>query len=936
MPQFQDLVRNFWFSNRFADTPLAFGEKLDLLTREIRQWALGRTSSVKRQVQVITKFLSKCDKQMEIRPLTELEKVLKMLLKRRFVTLAELEEEIWKQRSAIKWRLEGDKNTAFFHAVATNNKRKNQIQKLMVDEVELTDQKSKGRAFFTFFCSLMGSGSEQLPITHWNSFFDLPQHELFSDLHRPITTQEVISAIDSWPCNRSPGPDGYTGDFFKAFKEELVPEITATLNSALSLSSLSPLNSSIIALIPKTEGANQVKDFRPISIIHSMQRILSKILTVRFTPIFERLTSQNQTGFIRGRSITENFLSAQELIYFAQRTRTPMAIFKADIHKAFDTLSWEFTEHVLKALGFPSICVSWILNCVLRGTSRVIVNGIAGKPITLKRGVRQGDPISPYIFITAFDFLSKWISRLAQDGIFKVPKPGVYPSLFYADDTIIFFKPTQSQAVLLKLILTIFGHLSGLNLNPLKSDLVTVNTSSTVTQRLVSVLGCNSAHFPIKYLGLPLSNKKLNKNAYNDLLQRFQKKLMGWQANFFSVAGRLVLLNSCLSSLPVYFMSVFKVPSSILQTIDKLRRTFLWHGSQSQGKKLVMISWDLVTRPKQCGGLGVLDLKAFNLALLSKWLWKWLNPNDSLWKSQLNALYPQQPAIFPNSTVIQKSLIEASFIFQTGLTFTVGNGKSILFWHHNWGFGILKFRFQGLFSFALDSLITLGAFMDTIINPLPLFSHLLPYSTAATSQLQKITNILNSLRISNQNLPSTTLDKPFWKLEGASGTFSTSSTYQFIKSNPTYYSNIFKIWSFKIPPRFKIFIWRMLHNKLATLDNLQRRGWYLPNRCILCCNSSETILHIFSQCRFYLQLRSLVHNDSTLSAFTADTLFPQNPMALVEVMGVPSRAKDLWATVFFILWRERCTRIFSERSKQPQALLQEILSECHSLHQQHN
>ncbi|KAJ3686366.1 hypothetical protein LUZ61_015530 [Rhynchospora tenuis] len=565
---------------------------------------------------------------------------------------------------------------------------------------------------------------------------------------------------------------------------------------------------------------------------------------------------------------------------------------------------------------------------LLHIASRVIVNGIAGKPITLKRGVRQGDPLSPYIFIMAFDFLSKWISRLVSEGLFKVPKLGVFPSLLYADDTIFFFKPTHSQAVLLNLVLTIFGFISGLKLNAAKSDLITMNTDSDLTTRIATALGCNTAQFPLTYLGLPLTYKRLTKNNFDGLLQRFQKKLMGWRANFFSVAGRLVLLNSCLSSLPVYYMSVFKFPISVIHKIDRLRRDFLWHGNHLGQRKLSIVPWDMVIKPKQCGGLGVIDLKAFNSTLLSKWLWKWLTPAQSLWKLQLSALYQHQPAVYPKHSVIQASLIQASFLFQCAFSFSVGNGDSALFWHHNWGLGLLKFGFQELYSFALEDCITLSTFTNCISNPLPLFSHLLPHNSTALSQLRSVITLINTLKASDRNFLTTTSDIPFWKLQGASGIFTTSSAYNFIKSSPTHSSYLPRIWPLRIPPRFKIFIWRLLQNKLATLDNLQRRGWCLPNRCVLCCSDSESVLHLFSQCALFSTLRSLVQNDPLLSQFTAGTLFPQNPFLLVQSTETSKETIEIWAVAFFILWRERCARMFSDKSKQTTALLQEILSEC--------
>jgi Reverse transcriptase (RNA-dependent DNA polymerase) len=154
----------------------------------------------------------------------------------------------------------------------------------------------------------------------------------------------------------------------------LLPDIFQVLNYALILGGvLEPLNSSFIVLIAK-KGAANPKDFLPISLIHGIQRILSKILAIRLRTVIHEMVDHNQTGFVRGRQIVESFLYAQSTIQHAYQTGTPLIVFKADIQKAFDTISWDFIMATLRARGLSINWPNWVQNLVLKGYSQVIIN----------------------------------------------------------------------------------------------------------------------------------------------------------------------------------------------------------------------------------------------------------------------------------------------------------------------------------------------------------------------------------------------------------------------------------------------------------------------------------------------------------------------------------------------------------------------------------
>jgi hypothetical protein len=293
-----------------------------------------------------------------------------------------------------------------------------------------------------------------------------------------------------------------------------------------------------------------------------------------------------------------------ETLHELSKKKQKGIILKLDLEKAYDKVNWDFLQQVLRMKGFSSKWCQWIEKIVTGGSVSVKVNDGMGHLFQTRKGLRQGGPLSPILFNVVADMLAVLIERSKSQNLFDglVPQlvDGGLSILQYADDTILFLDDDLDKAKNLKLVLCAFEKLSGLKINFHKSELFGFGESKEGIVEYVDLFGCKEGDLPFRYLGIPMSHRNLSNKDWSIVEERFQNKLSSWKGKLFSSGGRLVLINSVLSSLPMFMMSFFRIPKGVLEKLDYYRSHFFWQCDEHK-KKYRLARWSILRKPKSGG-----------------------------------------------------------------------------------------------------------------------------------------------------------------------------------------------------------------------------------------------------------------------------------------------------------------------------------------------
>ena len=535
-------------------------------------------------------------------------------------------------RSRAKWVEEGEVSSKFFLNLENKNVNNNTIKCLKKDDGSYT--KTEDEILIeqhNFYKKLYQR--DKISETNMNQYLqNMKKHTTLNDeekllLEGNINESECVAALNLMKLNKSPGSDGLPVEFYKSFWTDIKIPLLDSLQEAYTSGELSTTQKrGIITLLHKKNDKTLLNNWRPISLLNTDYKILTHVLANRMKKVINTLISSDQTGYIKGRFIGQNIRVIQDVIELLEEEKTEGAILFLDFKKAFDTVSHTFLLKTLQHFNFGDSFITWVKVIYKNAESCVTNNGWLTQPIEIQRGIRQGCPLSALLFLLIVEILALKIKEDKEDGLeIKVgnnSKEYLQISQL-ADDTTLILK-NEAAVINSMAKVKLFGKISGLRINLEKTEGLWLGRGAN---RQDNLAGINWNKEVVKALGVYFGYNKneIEVKNWQTKLDNIKSILTKWSIRDLTFQGRVQIIKSLALSQIVHLLSSLHVPNWLINEVNKEFFKFLWKNKRDKICRKVMVN-DI-----QSGGVNMVDVKSFHMALKASWAGRLWHKQTETW-----------------------------------------------------------------------------------------------------------------------------------------------------------------------------------------------------------------------------------------------------------------------------------------------------------------
>ena len=780
-------------------------------------------------------------------------------------------------RSKTRWYNEGEKNTKYFLTLEKRHFKQGTISQLKTNDNDfITTDKDILTECKSFYEQLYTSRKNERRSSV--DFFPPDNETKLNEEEQMIcegllTKQECAEVLKNMDPEKTPGTDGFPAEFYKVFWSDISTPLLSSLNFAFDNGGMSiTQRRSIIKLIPKKDAELYfIKNWRPLSLLNTDYKIAAKAIANRIKSMLPNVINNDQTGFLKGRFIGENVRLIDSVIRYAAEKNIPGLLLFIDFEKAFDSLERPFISDSLRYFGFGPSLINWVKVLYCKSESCVLNNGWSSDFFDIQRGVRQGCPLSPYLFILSAEILAKAIRKNPNIRGISINNNDIKISQ-YGDDTTLILDGSREALISALRFLDEFSDLSGLKLNDTKTEALWIGSSIGNDNLPTPGYSLKWPKKKVKTLGVWLSIH------YDEKLKNIKAILSCWKYRRLTLMGKITVLKSLVVSQLTYILSPLPSNEKIINEINDLFYRFLWNDKGDKIKRKVMIN-DYFR-----GGLKMIDLVSFNKSLKLTWIKKYLDSsNKGKWKIFLdlklgknagelvfagNLSVKDTRIKFKNSESFTKELLEiwAEVNFEHEI-----NSKEQLFQQPLWFNSLISIGNQPIFLkdwaaqgiTKVKHLVKVNSDVCLSLSDLQIKFNFRPCQLkyygviAAVKQLSKSSNVTNNstnyhsfltqfvqCKKASRLVYKTLVERKGQTPENSQEKWLLDFNNEPINWKPAY------ILPFQCTNSRKLieFQFKLLHRQIPTNTFLTKIGLKDNEKCTFCLKVPEIIIHIFWSC----------------------------------------------------------------------------------------